>query len=143
MSDALKVAVLGFWHVHAADYANDARDNPDTELVAVWDHDSERGRAGAADFGVEFVADLDALLARPDLDAVVVTTETSRHLHVMVRAANAGKHIFSEKVLAPAVAEAEAIVAAADAAGIVRCAGRRARAAVSGAPDLRPRSAVP
>ena len=117
MPEPLKVAVLGFWHVHAADYAADTREHPDTELVAVWDHDPERGSAGAATFGVEFVPDLETLLAREDIDGVVVTTETSRHLDVMVAAAAAGKHIFTEKVLAPTVAEAETIVAAADAAG--------------------------
>jgi predicted dehydrogenase len=116
--DPLKVAVLGFWHVHAADYAQDAIDHPDTRLVAVWDHDAERGSAGAAAHGVDFVPDLDALLARDDLDGVVVTTETARHLDVMSRAAAAGKHIFTEKVLAPTVVEAQSIVAAADASGI-------------------------
>jgi 1,5-anhydro-D-fructose reductase (1,5-anhydro-D-mannitol-forming) len=122
VSDPLKVAILGYWHVHAADYAQEAQDHPDTEIVAVWDEDVERGRAGADACGVEFVPDLDALLARDELDAVIVTTETSRHADVMVRAAAARKHIFTEKVLAPTVAEAEAIIGATDAAG-VRCQG--------------------
>src|SRR5947207_10694715 len=119
VSNALRVAILGFWHVHATDYANDILDHPDAELVAVWDHDAERGRAAAATFRVDFIAELDALLARDELDGVVVTTETSLHLDVMLRAANAGLHIFTEKVLAPKVAEAESIVAAVNAAGTV------------------------
>ena len=118
MPNPLRIAVLGFWHVHAADYARDTQEHPDAELVAVWDHDADRGRAGAEEFGVEFAPDLAALLARDDLDAVIVTTETSRHVDVMSRAAAAGKHLFSEKVLAPTVPEAEAIVAAADAADV-------------------------
>jgi predicted dehydrogenase len=118
VSDPLKIAILGFWHVHAADYARDAREHPDTQIIAVWDDDPERGSAGAEDCDVQFAPDLDALLARDELDAVIVTTETSRHRDVMVRAAAAGKHIFAEKVLAPTVAEAEAIIAATDAAGV-------------------------
>ncbi|WP_223692856.1 Gfo/Idh/MocA family protein [Leifsonia poae] len=113
MSHPLTVAAIGFWHVHAGDYAREAQQHPDTTLVAVWDDDEERGRAAAAEFGVEFVADLDALLARPDLDGVTVTTSTDQHHAVMVKAARAGKHIFTEKVLAPTVAEAEEIVTAA------------------------------
>jgi predicted dehydrogenase len=109
----IRVAALGFWHVHAPDYCRSAVRHPDTELVAVWDHDADRGRAGAAAFDVPFVADFDTALS--DVDAVLVTTETSRHREVMTAAAAAGKHIFSEKVLAPTVAEAEGIVAAADA----------------------------
>jgi 1,5-anhydro-D-fructose reductase (1,5-anhydro-D-mannitol-forming) len=115
MPDALRIAVLGFWHVHAADYAREAQEHPDTRVVAVWDDDESLGRPGADRFGVPYLASLDELLARDDVDAVTVTTETARHHEVMTKAAAAGKHIFTEKVLAPTVAEAEAIVAATDA----------------------------
>jgi 1,5-anhydro-D-fructose reductase (1,5-anhydro-D-mannitol-forming) len=115
VSNALRIAVLGFWHVHARDYAEQTLDHPGTELVAVWDDDGERGRAGAAQFGATYTDDLDGLLARQDIDAVIVTTATNVHRDVMVTAANAGKHIFTEKVLAPTVIEAEEIVAATDA----------------------------
>ena len=58
------------------------------------------------------------LLARDDIDAVTVTTATTAHHALMLRAVQAGKHIFTEKLLAPTVAEAEEIIAAADQAGI-------------------------
>jgi predicted dehydrogenase len=118
VSNALRVAVLGFWHVHARDYAQQTLDHPDTELVTVWDDDGDRGRAGAAEFGASYTDDLDALLGRQDIDAVIVTTATNVHRDVMVKVANAGKHIFTEKVLAPKVNEADEIVAAADANGV-------------------------
>jgi 1,5-anhydro-D-fructose reductase (1,5-anhydro-D-mannitol-forming) len=110
--------VVGWWHVHAPDYAEAAREHPACEVVAVWDHDAARGAEAATALGVPHTDDLDALLARDDIDAVTVTTETTAHRDVIVRAAAAGKHIFSEKVLAPTVAEAEEIIAAADAAGV-------------------------
>jgi predicted dehydrogenase len=115
VADALRIAVLGFWHVHAADYAREAQEHPDTRVVAVWDDDDALGRPGAERFGVPYLATLDEVLARDDVDAVTVTTETSRHHEVMTRAIAAGKHVFTEKVLAPTVEEAESIVAAADA----------------------------
>ena len=118
MSKPLKIAALGFWHVHAGDYSRQAQQHPGTELVAVWDDDAERGQAGADQFGVEFAGDLDALLAREDLDGVTITTATNEHRDLMVKVAEAGKHIFTEKVLAPTVAEAEEIIAATDAAGV-------------------------
>src|SRR3712207_2144965 len=99
MPRPLSAAVLGFWHVHAGDYGRAALAHPDTTLVAVWDPDAERGRAGAAELGVEFVAALDALLARDGLGAVTVTTATAEHHDVLTRAAAAGKHIFTEKLL--------------------------------------------
>ena len=118
MPRPLSVAVLGFWHVHAGDYARSVLAHPETTLVAAWDPDEERGRAGAAEFGVEFVPDLDALLARDDIDAVTVTTATSEHHDVLSRAAVAGKHIFTEKLLAPTVAEAEDILERAEERGV-------------------------
>ncbi|TDU83631.1 putative dehydrogenase [Kribbella voronezhensis] len=115
MSQPLKLAVLGFWHVHAKDYAQQTEQHPGTELVAVWDDDRALGQAGADQFGVPYTDDLDALLSREDLDGVIITTATNVHRDLMVKAANAGKHIFTEKLLAPTVAEAEEIIAAADA----------------------------
>jgi 1,5-anhydro-D-fructose reductase (1,5-anhydro-D-mannitol-forming) len=117
-SRPLSVAVLGFWHVHAGDYARAVLAHPDAALAAAWDPDPERGRAGADEFGVEFSADLDALLARDDIDAVTVTTATSEHHDVITRAVAAGKHVFTEKLLAPTVAEAEDIPARAQERGV-------------------------
>ncbi|MEG8036603.1 Gfo/Idh/MocA family oxidoreductase [Sphingomonas sp. LR61] len=114
----MRVAVLGFWHVHAGDYAQQTVDHPGTELVAVWDDDTERGRAGAERFGVEYTDDLDALLARTDVDAVTITTSTDVHRDVIERAAAAGKHVFTEKLLAPTVEECDAVIAACDAADV-------------------------
>lgn len=110
MAEQLSVAILGFWHVHASDYAASAARHPGTRLSAAWDPEQERGRAAAAELGVEFVHDLDALLARPEIDAVIVTTATAQHHDVLSRAAKAGKHIFSEKLLAPTVAEAQDVL---------------------------------
>jgi 1,5-anhydro-D-fructose reductase (1,5-anhydro-D-mannitol-forming) len=118
MTPPLSVAVLGFWHVHALSYARAVLAHPDTTLAAVWDPDPARGRAGAAELGVEFVADLDALLGDDDIDAVTVTTATSEHHDVLTRAAAAGKHIFTEKLLAPTVEEAEDILARAEENGV-------------------------
>lgn len=114
MPEPLSIAVLGLWHVHAPDYARSVDEHPDTRLSAVWDPDPERGRTGARELGVEFVPDLDDLLARNDIDAVTVTTSTDQHREVLTRAATAGKHIFTEKLLAPTVEEAEEILHVAD-----------------------------
>lgn len=114
----LRVAVLSFWHVHAGDYSRSTVQHPDTELAAIWDDDPTRGKEAAEKFGVEHTEDLEALLARDDIHAVTVTSETNRHRDLMVAAAKAGKHIFTEKLLAPTVEEAEEIIAACDAAGV-------------------------
>ena len=118
MSNPITVAVLGFWHVHAAEYAARIHQHPDTKLVAVWDDDPTRGQASAAAAEATFVENLEDLLARDDIDAVTVTAATSAHHTIMLRAAQAGKHIFTEKLLAPTVAEAEEIIDSSDKAGV-------------------------
>ena len=110
----ITVAVVGGWHVHARDYARRVREHPNTELVAIWDDDGDRGRTLAAELGVAYSDDLGALLARDDLDAVTVTTATAGHRKVLAAAARAGKHVFTEKLLAPTVAEALDIITVAD-----------------------------
>ena len=114
----LRIAAVGFWHVHGDDYARAAREHPGTELVAVWDDDAERLAAAAERWGVEPVADLGVLLARDDLDGVTVTTATSDHDRVITAALEAGKHVFTEKVLSPTVEGAERLVALAAERGL-------------------------
>lgn len=114
MTDSpIGVGVVGFWHVHADDYARETVEHPATRLVASWDPDAERGREGAERLGVDAAASLDELLARPDVDAITVTTATNEHTEVIGRAIEAGVHVFTEKLLAPTVAESVALVDAA------------------------------
>lgn len=114
----LRLAILSFWHVHASDYVRQASENPDTGITAVWDEDGARGRARAEELGAAFHPDLGGLLARDDVDAVVVTCPTTAHREVITAAAAAGKHVFTEKVLAPTTAECAEIVAAAEKSGV-------------------------
>ncbi len=113
-----RVAVLSFWHVHAQDYASEAEEHPEAEVCAVWDEDGERGRAEASTRSVPFHDDLDELLSCEDVDGVVVTTPTVAHREVIPAAASAGKHVFTEKVIAPTLSEAREVVAKVEEAGV-------------------------
>jgi predicted dehydrogenase len=57
------------------------------------------------------------LLDDPKLDSVVIATHVPSHADLAVRALEAGKHCFVEKPLALTVADAERVLAAADASG--------------------------
>lgn len=114
----LQVAMLSGWHVHAHGYAQEFAAMPGVKLTAMWDEDTARGEAFSKEFGMVFEPDLDALLARSDVDAVCVTTPTNLHRDIMVKAARAGKHIFTEKVLALTNAESADIKAAVMESGV-------------------------
>src|SRR5829696_8509225 len=79
----IRVAILGFWHVHAADYTAEALAHPGMEIVAAWDDDPHRGQARAAALGVAFHEELADVLTRRDVDGVIVTTATSAHAKVI------------------------------------------------------------
>lgn len=102
--------MLSFWHVHARDYARQATEHPDTEIVAVWDEIVDRGKAEAERLSVSFYDSIDELLSLNDIDGVIVDVPTNMHGEVMIKAALAKKHIFTEKVLALTLREANQIV---------------------------------
>lgn len=106
----IKVAMLSYWHVHAWDYTKEVQAHPDTEISAIWDEDHNRGREVADKLGVPFYEDLDLLLQDTTIQAVVVSAPTTMHEHVMVKAAQAGKHIFTEKVIAATSKEVQSIL---------------------------------
>ncbi|HBG00731.1 MAG TPA: gfo/Idh/MocA family oxidoreductase [Firmicutes bacterium] len=105
----LKIAMLGAWHVHAPDYASQLLAHPETEIALVWDNDASRGQKFAQKLGVPFRADLAQVLQDKGIDGVVINTPTNLHHDVIIQAAKAGKHIFTEKVLTPTLAEAHAV----------------------------------
>lgn len=55
------------------------------------------------------------VLAQPEVDAVVIATQTPQHFEMAHAALEAGKHVFVEKPMAQSAAEAEALVTLAEA----------------------------
>lgn len=91
------------------------------KVVAVLD--PENAETIAQEFGCEVETDLETLCARPDVDAVIVATPNYLHKEPVVLAAKHGKHIFCEKPIALSYADCDAMVKAADEAGVIFMAG--------------------
>ena len=87
------------------------------EVLALHDRSTE----AMARFGVEAVrtTDVEQFLATPGLDAVYVATPNAAHRPLVEAAAAAGKAVLCEKPLAADVADAEAMVKACEAAGVL------------------------
>jgi len=93
---------------------------PNSRVVAVASSDPARGRRFAAEQGIPTAHDsVAALLADPAVDVVYVSTTNEHHKAQTIAAARAGKHVLCEKPLALSVADAEEMVAACRAAGVV------------------------
>lgn len=85
-------------------------------LVAVTG--GRRAPALAEDYGVPLEAGLDALLARGDIDAVVLASPPAAHLDQTLGAAAAKRHVLVEKPMAQSEAECRAMVDACREAGV-------------------------
>jgi len=95
------------------------------ELVAIWG--GTRAPALAARCGAVCEPTLASLLARSDLDAIVVTTPHHLHADEAVRALETGRHVLVEKPMATSVADCDRMIAAAVKARRVRSNNLRAR----------------
>ena len=93
----MKAAIWGVWHVHAPEYTRTAQKFG--EVVGFYEPDDALAAAFAAQFALPRFATAQELLAS-DAEGVIVCSATNTHADDMVAIANAGKHIFTEKVLA-------------------------------------------
>ena len=115
------VGILGTAHVHTGWYANELRESSWAEIKAVADPDLDVARAmlgPESEHIADFTPDPAELLARDDIDVVLISSRTDQHVPFAMAAIEAGKHICMEKVIALALADADAIMAAAAKAGV-------------------------
>lgn len=115
----LNAAMLSKWHVHAGGYANELKKSGKVAIKAVWDDNVERGSEWAKEIGADFEPDLNKLLARDDIEAVFCDAPTTQHKDIIIAAAKAGKHIFTEKALCPTVADCLEVKKAVEEAGVI------------------------
>jgi len=127
----LRVAVIGAgWmgHVHARSYARVVQHWPDLPLrprvAAVAEAVPSAAHAFAVAHGhVAVHEDWRAVLAAPAIAAVSVTAPNFLHREIGVAVAEAGKHLWIEKPVGLARADAEAVRDAVEANGVVGCVG--------------------
>ena len=114
----VRIGMVSWAHIHAQFRARALTEIPGAHIVAVADDNRPRGEKAANEFGAAFVSDWRDLVARPDVDVVMVHSENSRHPEQVIEAARAGKHVFCEKPVATDVPDAENMVAAIEEAGV-------------------------
>ena len=88
---------------------------------------NETTRRLAAQHGLTLTDDLGRLLADAEVDAIVLATPHSLHREQVIACASARKPVFCEKPLALTVADARAMIAACESAGVVLGVGHNRR----------------
>jgi predicted dehydrogenase len=111
----LRTAVIGVGHL-GQHHARILAGSPDVELVGVADANPEQARLIAERLGTTPFESFEPLLTR--VDAVSVVTPTIHHHRVAAAFLKAGVPVLVEKPVCRTVAEADDLIALADAAGV-------------------------
>jgi predicted dehydrogenase len=91
---------------------------PDMRLLSICDRDPQRAALAREDWpNVDVSEDLDAVLARDDIDMVAVVTAHNTHAALVIKCLEAGKHTVVDKPMCITVAEATAMIEAGKRAG--------------------------
>jgi predicted dehydrogenase len=85
--------------------------NPQAQLIALCDRDRERLQRAAAAYGVEHTyTEVDDLLARDDLDGVIITTNHASHYPIARACLEHDLHVLIEKPMTLYAADARHLV---------------------------------
>jgi UDP-N-acetyl-2-amino-2-deoxyglucuronate dehydrogenase len=116
--DTVGLGVVGPSGVIGRKHVAEVAASPYARLVAIHDVNQDPAREQAAELNTKHHADLDSLLADPEIDAITIATPHPTHLAIALQAFEAGKHVLTEKPVAASPAEADEMVDAARAAGL-------------------------
>ena len=114
----IKVAFIGAGDVSTL-HAEGVEQCPDVELVGLWNRTAAKAAERAAQFGCKTYPSAETLVSDPEVDAVSVLTNLETHLHYVLLAINAGKHVLVEKPAGNSVEEIQRMKKAAQEAGVL------------------------
>lgn len=115
--DQVKVGLIGCGGMGKA-LVDGMANVPEARLVAVSDVVAEAAESCARERKAEWHTDHHELLARSDVDAVIVAVPNKFHPPVTIDAAKAGKHVFCEKPMGLNAAQCLEMIAACNSAGV-------------------------
>lgn len=117
----MRIGLIGCGNIGVNAHVPGVKANEGMAIVAAADPTAERLAIAGEAIGLgvdDLYADWRQLLARDDIDAVIVATPQRFRPEIVIAAAKAGKHILAEKPLALTPADAQAMIDAARDAGV-------------------------
>jgi predicted dehydrogenase len=93
------VALVGCAHIHTPGFVKRLQARSDVAVKYVWDHQPERAAKQAEALNSRTIAEVGEVWTDPQIDGVIICSETDRHEPLVLAAAAAKKHIFAEKPL--------------------------------------------
>ncbi|HEV7302179.1 MAG TPA: Gfo/Idh/MocA family oxidoreductase [Tepidisphaeraceae bacterium] len=113
------IAVLGVSHIHITGFTKMLQARSDIKVKSVWDPNPVRAKFWAEQLNATVVADEKTVYSDAEVQAVVICSETNRHAELVEGVAAAKKHLFVEKPLGMAAADAYRMADAIEKAGVI------------------------
>lgn len=120
MADVIRYGVLGAGRIATGSHIPAAQRTTNSVIAAIASRDERKAQQWADRLGIAAAyGSYEALLAAPEIDAVINALPNSMHCEWTVKAAEAGKHILCEKPFALTIAEARHMIDAARANNVM------------------------
>ena len=112
----VKCGVIGMGLMGASGHLYNLTRIPDAQVTAICDNDEEHLESATQYVGpeVKLYTDADALIEDADVEAIVISTPNHLHRPMAEKAFSLGKHVFTEKPMAPTVEDCEAMIRASE-----------------------------
>ncbi len=114
-----QVALVGCGHIHTPGFVKRLQARTDVQVKVVWDHQPERAARQADALGTRAIAEVGGVWSDPQIEGVIICSETDRHEPLVLAAAAAKKHMFVEKPLGMGAVDAYRMAAAVKRAGVL------------------------
>jgi len=108
-------------------HASALSESPGINFLAVCDLDFDRAKEAAEKYRVEAYGNVEEMLARKDLESVVIVTQAKDHAELSIQALEAGKNVLCEKPLADSLEAAHRMLEAAESSGLKAAVGYQRR----------------
>ena len=123
----VKVGIIGCGMITVRRHAPEYTDNPNSEVIALYDFDQERAKELAVGYGAKVYATVEELIADPEIDAVSICSPNNTHAPYSIMALEAGKHVLCEKPMALELEDTRRMMEAAEKSGKILMIGHNQR----------------
>jgi predicted dehydrogenase len=125
-SDPVRVGIVGLgrW---AKVLTRAAKKSDKLQIVAGYSRSEEKRKAFEQELGVPAMPDLQTLLAKPEIQGVILTVPNEQHFALSEEVAKAGKHVYTEKPIASTLEDGLKIAALQQKYGVTVTVGHSAR----------------
>src|SRR5512145_373487 len=112
------LALVGCAHIHTPGFVRSLAGWPDVRVKWAFDEDPARAARWGSELKAATAPSAEAVFVDPEVQGVVICSQTDRHGALVAGAARAGKHMFVEKPLAGTARESQGMAEAIEKAGV-------------------------